>query len=197
MFSERPFPGGSYGTGIFAGIQNLTCVRFYSSVQNMCCLARGELAWLFLEPDIGLDHCLRIPVLCFRALYHTALTKHNMTPDNMNITLYDSFWSLKRIFEYWTHFSRTCREDRPVDENRSVSTAGPLQLPRELRPCTVAWIVLQYFVHTSSIASTESPDQKERVVVSYSVAPVQIVRKRVAWKMDSSSQTIFLPSAKP
>ena len=34
---------------------------------NMCCLAHGELAWFFLEPDIGLDHCPRILLSCFRA----------------------------------------------------------------------------------------------------------------------------------
>ena len=26
----------------------------------MCCLAHGELAWLFLEPDTVLEHCPRI-----------------------------------------------------------------------------------------------------------------------------------------
>ena len=33
----------------------------------MCCLAHRELAWLFLEPDTGLDHCPRILLSCFRA----------------------------------------------------------------------------------------------------------------------------------
>ena len=33
----------------------------------MCRLAHGELAWLFLEPDKGLDHCPRILLSCFRA----------------------------------------------------------------------------------------------------------------------------------
>ena len=33
----------------------------------MCCLAHGELAWLFLEPDTGLDNCPRILLSCFRA----------------------------------------------------------------------------------------------------------------------------------
>ena len=33
----------------------------------MCCLAHGELSWLFLEPDTGLDHCPRILLSCFRA----------------------------------------------------------------------------------------------------------------------------------
>ena len=33
----------------------------------MCCLAHGELAWLFLEPDTGLDQCPRILLSCFRA----------------------------------------------------------------------------------------------------------------------------------
>ena len=30
-------------------------------------MAHGELAWFFLEPDTGLDHCLRILLSCFRA----------------------------------------------------------------------------------------------------------------------------------
>ena len=30
-------------------------------------MAVGELAWLFLEPDRGLDHCPRILLSCFRA----------------------------------------------------------------------------------------------------------------------------------
>ena len=30
-------------------------------------MAQGELAWLFLEPDTGLDHCPRILLSCFRA----------------------------------------------------------------------------------------------------------------------------------
>ena len=34
---------------------------------TMCCLAHVELAWLFLEPDTGLDHCPRILLFCFRA----------------------------------------------------------------------------------------------------------------------------------
>ena len=33
----------------------------------MCCLAHGDLDWIFPEPDTGLDHCLRILLLCFRA----------------------------------------------------------------------------------------------------------------------------------
>ena len=33
----------------------------------MCCMAHGELAWLFLELDTGLDHCPRIVLSCFRA----------------------------------------------------------------------------------------------------------------------------------
>ena len=35
--------------------------------QTLCCLAHGELAWLFLEPDTGLDHCPRILLQRFRA----------------------------------------------------------------------------------------------------------------------------------
>ena len=34
---------------------------------TMCCLAHVELAWLFLEPDTGLDHFPRIPLSCLRA----------------------------------------------------------------------------------------------------------------------------------
>ena len=34
---------------------------------TLCCLAHGELALLFLEPDAGVDHCPRIPLSCFRA----------------------------------------------------------------------------------------------------------------------------------
>ena len=30
-------------------------------------LSHEELAWLILEPDTGLDHCLRILLSCFRA----------------------------------------------------------------------------------------------------------------------------------
>ena len=30
-------------------------------------MANGELAWPFLAPDTGLDHCLRILLSCFRA----------------------------------------------------------------------------------------------------------------------------------
>ena len=29
-------------------------------------VAHGEQAWLFLEPDTGLDHCSRILLSCFR-----------------------------------------------------------------------------------------------------------------------------------
>ena len=31
------------------------------------CLTHGELDWLLLEPDTGLDRCPRILLLCFRA----------------------------------------------------------------------------------------------------------------------------------
>ena len=34
---------------------------------RLCYLAHGELVWLFLEPDTGLDHCQRILLSCFRA----------------------------------------------------------------------------------------------------------------------------------
>ena len=34
---------------------------------TLCCLAHGELAWLFLEPHTGLDHCPRILLSCYRA----------------------------------------------------------------------------------------------------------------------------------
>ena len=30
-------------------------------------MTRGDLAWFFLEPDTGLDHCLRILLSCFRS----------------------------------------------------------------------------------------------------------------------------------
>ena len=33
----------------------------------MWCLAHGELAWLILEPDTGLDYCPRIILSCVRA----------------------------------------------------------------------------------------------------------------------------------
>ena len=33
----------------------------------MCCLAHGELAWLFREPNTGLDGCPIILLSCFRA----------------------------------------------------------------------------------------------------------------------------------
>ena len=33
---------------------------------TVCCWAHGELAWLFLEPDTGLDHCPRILLSYFR-----------------------------------------------------------------------------------------------------------------------------------
>ena len=33
----------------------------------LCCLAHGELAWLFHEPHTGLDHCPRILLSCFRS----------------------------------------------------------------------------------------------------------------------------------
>ena len=33
---------------------------------RLCCLAHGELACFFLEPDTGLDHCPRILLSCFR-----------------------------------------------------------------------------------------------------------------------------------
>ena len=36
--------------------------------ESLCCLAHGELAWLVLEPDTGLDHCLRILLSRSRAL---------------------------------------------------------------------------------------------------------------------------------
>ena len=32
----------------------------------LCCLAHGELAWLFHEPHTGLDDCLRMLQTCFR-----------------------------------------------------------------------------------------------------------------------------------
>ena len=35
--------------------------------QTLCCLGHGELAWLFYEPDRGLDHSPRILLSCFRA----------------------------------------------------------------------------------------------------------------------------------
>ena len=34
---------------------------------DLWCLAHGKLAWLFIEPDTGLDHCPRILLSCFRA----------------------------------------------------------------------------------------------------------------------------------
>ena len=34
---------------------------------RLCSLTHGELAWLFLEPDTGLNHCPRILPSCFRA----------------------------------------------------------------------------------------------------------------------------------
>ena len=33
----------------------------------LCCLVRRELAWLFLEPDTGMDNCPRILLSCLRA----------------------------------------------------------------------------------------------------------------------------------
>ena len=33
---------------------------------TLCCLAHGELAWLFLEPDTRLFNCPRILLSCFR-----------------------------------------------------------------------------------------------------------------------------------
>ena len=34
---------------------------------RLCVCAHGEVTWLFLEPDTGLDHCPRDPLSCFRA----------------------------------------------------------------------------------------------------------------------------------
>ena len=43
---------------------NQPCMLF---IRDLCCLAHGELAWLFLEPDTGLHHCPIILLSCFRA----------------------------------------------------------------------------------------------------------------------------------
>ena len=34
---------------------------------RMCCLAHGEQAWHYLEPDTGLDHCQIMLLSCFGA----------------------------------------------------------------------------------------------------------------------------------
>ena len=48
----------------------------------MCCLAYGELSWLFLEPDAGLSHCPRILLSCFRA--RTSVRHHVVHGEDWN-----------------------------------------------------------------------------------------------------------------
>ena len=40
---------------------------YWNRLYTLCYLAHGELAWLFLEPDTGLNHCPRIRLTCFEA----------------------------------------------------------------------------------------------------------------------------------
>ena len=47
--------------------QSFNLVCGFSKMEQVRLLAHGELAWLFLEPDTGLDHCLRILLSCFTA----------------------------------------------------------------------------------------------------------------------------------
>ena len=55
---------------------------------TLCCLAHGELAWLFLEPDTGLDHCPRFQLSCFRArIYEGRRTQSNFSPLQLPFTI--------------------------------------------------------------------------------------------------------------
>ena len=54
-------------------------------IATLYCLTHGELDWLFLEPDRGLDRCPRILLLCFRSM--------NSAPIAAQGWIFSSFYS--------------------------------------------------------------------------------------------------------
>ena len=58
---------------------------------RLCAVVHGELAWLFLEPDTGLDHCPRILLSRFRA--RTSVIEYTLaetsSDENYRVTMVD------------------------------------------------------------------------------------------------------------
>ena len=56
-----------HNSSIFRQSSNPVCGFSMMEHVRLCCLAHGELVWLFLEPDTGLGHCPSILLSCFKA----------------------------------------------------------------------------------------------------------------------------------